>query len=58
MGIVNNKVLFALFKNSPYWNDNEAAAANGGTGNVIVDQFFFISNTFNGLIFNIKSIPI
>ena len=23
---------FALFTNSPYWNDNEAAPANGGSG--------------------------
>ena len=24
--------LFALFTNSPYWNDNEAASANGESG--------------------------
>ena len=23
---------FALFTNSPYWNDNEAAPDNGGSG--------------------------
>ena len=37
---------FDLFTNSPYWNDNEAAPANV--------WFFFISNKFNGLIFNIE----
>ena len=34
-----------LFKNSPYWNDNEAAAANGGSGMQLLVHFLLVINS-------------